>query len=106
MRDLRVSGGQSGGSVWRVILRVILGSILDHIWTLSEKPHHNVRNCLHLAVGRPLWLEYAKYGSLGQYWVVPGIAPPGPPSDYPTPGTPLHRATVYTSADHGVRPEE
>ena len=40
-------------------------SILGHSWTQSEKPHWNLIISLHLAVGRPLWLEYAQYGSLG-----------------------------------------
>ena len=57
MSNLRVIWGP----VWEVDLRVdsevILRSFWDHIWTLSEKPHRNLMNCLHTAVGRALRLE-------------------------------------------------
>ena len=49
-------------------------------------------------MGRALWLEYAKYGSLGGSWVVPGIVPLQDPPRYTTPGTPLPHPLVTMSA--------
>ena len=58
------------------------------------------RFTLHLAVGRALRLELTKYGSLGGYWGVPGIALPDPPS-IPIPRVhplPTHPARVHLGA--------
>ena len=41
----------SGGRFW-VDSGVDSGSILDHSWTLTRKPHRNTLILLHLAVGR------------------------------------------------------
>ena len=39
-------------------------------------------------MGRAWPQEYAKYGSLDGWWVVPGIVPLQPPQSPTTPGTP------------------
>ena len=57
MRDLRASGDQSEGGVWRVDSEVISGPILDPFWTLSQEPHHFSDISLHTAVGRALRLN-------------------------------------------------
>ena len=67
------------GPVWgwsrRVDSGVDSGLILGHIWTISRKPHRKPGISLHLAVGRALRLNKAKYGSLEVYWWGTGIAP-------------------------------
>ena len=94
MRDLRAISGPSEGGSGRVDSGVILGSILGQFWTLSRKPHRNLRNCLHLAVGRALSLKYTKIWVLGGGWVVPGIATlPAHPRPT-TPGTPSPAMSV------------
>ena len=71
------------GPVWEVGSRVNSGSILSQFWvnsrTLSQKSHHSTENCLHLAVGRALSLEYVKYGVREGPRVGTGIAPPSHP---------------------------
>ena len=97
------SGDRSGGSILgsnEVDSGGQMRSILDPISETSL----NTGNCLHLAVGRALRLIMTKYGVLGGYMVVPGIAlpalPPGPiPRVHPPPPR-VHAGTVtgYTLA--------
>ena len=73
---------------WRVDSGVILGHILGHSGPYSRPILRNLKNCLHLAVGRALSQEYGKYGSWEGRRVVPGIAPSQPTHPPTTPGTP------------------
>ena len=91
---LRTSLGGSG----RVDSGSYSGSILVNSGPISEKPHGNLRNSLHLAVGRPLRLEYTKYGVLEGWWVVPRYSPPGPPTQHHPGYTPPHHGHHTTAA--------
>ena len=84
MRDLRAISGPVWGPSLRVDSRVNSRSILVDSEVNSGPYLGNLKNCLHLAVGGPLRLNMTKYGSLGGWVVVPGIAP-YPPTVLPPP---------------------
>ena len=69
----------------------------------SRKPHQYTKNCLHLAVGRPLRLNMTKYGSWDEGWLGYRYSTPPDPPSYPTPGTPLPYPLVAMSGYTGVR---
>ena len=101
------------GPVWDGGLEVNSGSILGHIWVpylaISREPHHMARYCLHLAVGRALYLNILNTGVRDGLGLGTGIAPPRThpatiPRVHPSPCTMLHATATGTAAAGRIWP--
>ena len=84
-------------------MRSILGSNEVNSGPYSRPSLGNLRNCLHLAVGRPPRLNMTKYGSWDEAWVVYRYSPPSHPPGPHHPGYTPPSRTPEHQVRYGVR---